>query len=185
MGPCERFLLPDAALFGAVGPGRPALAGSAISGHCSWGRLSRGGLPFDKSSTVLTMLLSFLFLGGVDFLSQCSAGMVLMGTGTCFMDSEKGRGEERGLKAERGLSMTFLSAVLCQSDGDAWERWACRGLIPPWARLSEPVWCVLIMAWVIVFMQKKQSLIKKIDKKSLDLYRPVRFDHRTFLALLL
>lgn len=51
--------------------------------------------PIDKSSTVLTMLLSFLFLGeAISF--PMLAGMVLIGTGTFFMIQKKEGGEERG-----------------------------------------------------------------------------------------
>lgn len=118
--------------------------------------------PIDKSSTVLTMLLSFLFLGeAISF--PMLAGMVLIGTGTFFMIQKKEE-EKKEVKSRAWLVYAFLSAVFASLTAIL-GKVGVQGIDSTLGTAIRTVF-VLIMAWVIVFMQKKQSLIKKIDKKS-------------------
>lgn len=118
--------------------------------------------PIDKSSTVLTMLLSFLFLGeAISF--PMLAGMVLIGTGT-FLMIQKKEEEKKEVKSRAWLVYAFLSAVFASLTAIL-GKVGVQGIDSTLGTAIRTVF-VLIMAWVIVFMQKKQSLIKKIDKKS-------------------
>ena len=118
--------------------------------------------PIDKSSTVLTMLLSFLFLGETISFPML-AGMVLIGTGTFFMIQKKEE-EKKEVKSRAWLVYAFLSAVFASLTAIL-GKVGVQGIDSTLGTAIRTVF-VLIMAWVIVFMQKKQSLIKKIDKKS-------------------
>ena len=118
--------------------------------------------PIDKSSTVLTMLLSFLFLGEAISLPML-AGMVLIGTGTFFMIQKKEE-EKKEVKSRAWLAYACLSAVFASLTAIL-GKVGVQGIDSTLGTAIRTVF-VLIMAWVIVFMQKKQSLIKKIDKKS-------------------
>lgn len=118
--------------------------------------------PIDKSSTVLTMLLAFLFLDEKLTALKFTA-MVLIGVGTYLMIQKKAsEGEEK--------------------KGNAWFLYACGSAV--FASLTSILGkigieninsnlgtairtgVVLIMAWVVVFVTKKQNTIKDIDKTS-------------------
>ncbi len=118
--------------------------------------------PVDKSSTVLTMLLAFIILG--EELSILKGiCMILIGAGTYLMIVKKETDKE--VKGRGWLFYAVLSAVFASltsilgkigiSGVDSNLGTAIRTIV------------VLIMAWVMVFVTKKQDELKKIDGKSM------------------
>ena len=119
-------------------------------------------VPVDKSSTVLTMLLSFIFLNeGLTWLK--GVAMILIGAGTYFMiepketDTKTSRGYKWLIYAVLSAMFASLTAVLGKIGITAVESnlgTAIRTIV------------VLLMAWLIVFGQRKQKEIKQIDQRS-------------------
>ncbi len=119
-------------------------------------------VPVDKSSTVLTMLLSMIFLGeGITLLKVCA--MVLIGVGTNLMIERKDTvsNETKGHKwlvyAVFSAFFASLTAILGKVGIEGVESnlgTAIRTIV------------VLIMAWIIVLLQGKQKDIKYIEKRS-------------------
>lgn len=118
--------------------------------------------PVDKSSTVLTMLLAFIILGEEISILKAVC-MVLIGAGTYLMIVKKETDKE--VKGKGWLFYAVLSAVFASltsilgkigiSGVDSNLGTAIRTIV------------VLIMAWVMVFVTKKQGELKKIDRKSM------------------
>lgn len=117
----------------------------------------------DKSSTVLTMLLSMIFLHeSVTLIKICA--ILFIGIGTYLMIEEK---QSCGLGSNgykwflyAGLSAVFASlTVILGKVGIA-------GVESNLGTAIRTV-VVLIMAWLIVFMQGQQKEIRHIDKRSL------------------
>lgn len=118
--------------------------------------------PIDKSSTVLTMILAFIILGEEITLLKFIA-MILIGVGTYLMIEKKDT-EVKEAKGNKWLLYAFGSALFASLTAilgkigikniDSNLGTAIRTIV------------VLIMAWIIVFVTKKQGEIKNIDKKS-------------------
>ena len=118
--------------------------------------------PVDKSSTVLTMLLAFIILGEELSILKVIC-MILIGVGTYLMIVKKETDKE--VKGRGWLFYAVLSAVFASltsilgkigiSGVDSNLGTAIRTIV------------VLIMAWVMVFVTKKQDELKKIDCKSM------------------
>ncbi len=117
-------------------------------------------VPIDKSSTVLAMLLGVIFLD--EKLTVLKAVcMVLIAVGTILMINKK---EASSKKKTSYIFYALLSAVFAAATSilgkvgvenvDSDLGTAIRTIV------------VLVMAWLIVFAGKKESQIKKIDKKS-------------------
>ncbi|WP_061321198.1 EamA family transporter [Clostridium botulinum] len=118
--------------------------------------------PIDKSSIVLTMILAFIFLDEkitwIKFIGMCAIGI-----GTYMMITKK-EVEIKEASDNRWLFYAALSAVFASltsilgkvgiSEIESNLGTALRTIV------------VLIMAWVVVFVSKKQGEIKNIDKKS-------------------
>lgn len=117
--------------------------------------------PVDKSSTVLTMLLSMIFLGeSVTLLKGCA--MALIGVGTYLMIEPKEQQAETAggylwlFYAVLSAFLASLTAILGKvgiKDVDSNLGTAIRTIV------------VLVMAWLIVFGQNKQHEIKGIDRR--------------------
>ncbi len=145
------------------------LSGLATGGSwlCYFKALQLGNInkvvPIDKSSTVLTIILAFIFLH--ETLSiQKIIGVILIGLGTYLMIERK-------------------DSVKVKNDNKAWLLYACGSAI--FASLTSILGkvgisgvesnlgtairtiVVLIMAWLMVFVSGKQHLIKDIDSKEL------------------
>ncbi len=117
--------------------------------------------PIDKSSTVLTMLLSMVFLGeaitGIKVLS-----LFLIGAGTWMMIEKKEDAKKAidhrwliyALGSAVFASLTSILGKIGIQDVDSNLGTAIRTII------------VLLMAWILVIITKKQSEIKEIDKKN-------------------
>ena len=118
--------------------------------------------PVDKSSTMLTMLLAFIILGEELSILKVIC-MILIGAGTYLMIVKKETDKE--VKGRGWLFYAVLSAVFASltsilgkigiSGVDSNLGTAIRTIV------------VLIMAWVMVFVTKKQDELKKIDGKSM------------------
>lgn len=119
-------------------------------------------VPVDKSSTVLTMLLSFIFLG--DQLTWIKiAAMILIGGGTYLMIERKESTTEE-VKGYKWLIYAIFSAVFASLTAILGKI----GITGVESNLGTAIRTivVLIMAWLIVFIQGKQHEIKNIDKRS-------------------
>lgn len=119
-------------------------------------------VPVDKSSTVLTMLLAFLFLNeGLTVIKGIA--MILIGTGTYLMIERKANGSDE-VKGYKWLIYAALSAVFASLTAILGKV----GITGVESNLGTAIRTVvvLIMAWLIVIIQGKQGEIKGIDKKS-------------------
>ena len=97
--------------------------------------------PIDKSSTVLTMVLAWIFLGeGISVIKFIS--MILIGVGTYMMIQKK---VVDGGKALGKVGIQDINSNLGTE---------IRTVV------------VLVIAWVMVFITGKQNAVKDIDKKS-------------------
>ena len=119
-------------------------------------------VPVDKSSTVLTMLLSILlFNEGFTFITV--AAMILIGMGTYLMIERKdvAAGKGSGYKWLIYAAMSAVFASLTAVLGKA-------GIVGVESNLGTAIRTVvvLIMAWLIVLMQGKHREAKNIDRKS-------------------
>lgn len=133
---------------------------------CYFRALQRGDVnqvvPIDKSSTILTMLLSIIFLQEPVTWLKCAA-MVLIGVGTHLMIERKtakaATDDGYGWMVYAVLSALFasLTAILGKIGISGVESnlgTAMRTMV------------VLVMAWVLVFVSGKQREIKQVDRRS-------------------
>ena len=119
--------------------------------------------PIDKSSTVLTMIFAFVFLGEKITILK-GICIILIGLGT-YMMIEKRESDEKTGKNTEWLVWAILSAVFAAltsvlgkigiSDIDSTLGTAIRTFV------------VLIMSWIVVWVSKSQSGIKNITLRTL------------------
>lgn len=118
--------------------------------------------PIDKSSTVLTILLAFIFLGEPVSIPQ-ALGVVGIGVGTLLMIAKK---EVEGGKphSKAWLVYAFLSAVFASLT----SIFGKIGVENVESNLGTAIRTivVLVMAWVMVFVTGEQKGIRSIGKKS-------------------
>ena len=123
--------------------------------------------PIDKSSTVLTMILAFIILGESISVTKV-IGMIGIALGTYMMIMKK-----KDNKIEEGNTINInskwifyalLSAVFA-SLTSILGKIGIEGIESNLGTAIRTI-VVLIMAWVVVFVTKKQGDIKNIDKKS-------------------
>lgn len=133
---------------------------------CYFKALQKGDVnkvtPIDKSSTILTMLLAFIFLKEGITLIKFEA-MLLIGAGTILMLQKKKeewaneKGKEWFFYAIASAVFASLTSILGKvgiENIDANLGTAIRTIV------------VLIMAWIVVFVTGKQNAIKDIDRTS-------------------
>ena len=120
-------------------------------------------VPLDKSSIILTMVLAFIFLGE-NITINMVVGMIGIGIGTYLMIQKK-ESIEKVVKGKAWLVYALLSAIFASLTSILGKV----GIENVESNLGTAIRTivVLIMAWIIVFVTKKQSDVKKIDKKSL------------------
>lgn len=120
-------------------------------------------VPIDKSSTILTMILAFIFLKE-DITLVMVIGMIGIAIGTYLMIQKK---EESKKKVDNKLWLIY--AVLSALFASLTSILAKIGIENVESNLGTAIRTivVLIMAWVIVFLQKKHGQIRNINKKSL------------------
>ena len=119
-------------------------------------------VPIDKSSTILTMVLAFIFLKE-DITVPMVIGMIAIGLGTYLMIQKKE--EEKEVKNKAWLIYAVLSAV-CASLTSILAKIGIENVESNLGTAIRTI-VVLMMAWLIVFLQKKHGQVKKISKKSL------------------
>ena len=119
-------------------------------------------VPIDKSSTILTMILAFVFLKE-DITIPMISGMIAIGIGTYLMIQKKEE-EQKQVKNKIWLIYAVLSAVFASLTSIL----AKVGIENVESNLGTAIRTivVLIMAWIIVFLQKKHGHVKNISKKS-------------------
>lgn len=120
-------------------------------------------VPIDKSSTILTMVLAFIFLKE-DITVPIVIGMIAIGLGTYLMIQKKEE-EQKEVKNKAWLIYAVLSAV-CASLTSILAKIGIENVESNLGTAIRTI-VVLIMAWIIVFLQKKHGQVKKISKKSL------------------
>lgn len=119
-------------------------------------------MPVDKSSTVLTMLLAIIILGEELNLLKIVC-MILIGVGTYLMIVKKENAKKATGKG--WLFYAVLSAVFA-SLTSILGKIGISGVDSNLGTAIRTV-VVLFMAWIMVFVTKKQSELKKIDGKSM------------------
>lgn len=118
--------------------------------------------PVDKSSTVLTMLLAFIILGEkIDLLKAVC--IILIGAGTYLMIVKKETDKE--VKGRGWFFYAVLSAVFASLTAIL-GKIGISGVASNLGTAIRTV-VVLIMAWIMVFVTKKQDELKRIDRKSM------------------
>ncbi len=118
--------------------------------------------PIDKSSTILTMILAFVILGEPVTVWKL-LGIAAIGAGTYLMISKK-QAAAPGKRSRGWMFYAFLSAVFASLTSILGKI----GITNIESNLGTALRTivVLIMAWVVVFITKKQGEIKRIDRKS-------------------
>ena len=133
--------------------------------------------PVDKSSTVLTMLLAFIFLHEeLNVIKVIS--MILIAVGTLLMIQKKETsGKEDSLQekteatgksrkwSEHAWLIYALGSAVFASLTSILGKVGIQGVESNLGTAIRTI-VVLIMAWVVVFVSKKQHTIRSIDGKS-------------------
>lgn len=120
-------------------------------------------VPIDKSSTILTMILAFIFLNEKITINMV-IGMIGIAIGTYLMIQKKEKAEKI-VKGKVWLIYALLSALFASLTSILGKV----GIENVESNLGTAIRTivVLVMAWIIVFATKKQRDVKKIDKRSL------------------
>lgn len=118
--------------------------------------------PIDKSSTVLTILLAFIFLGEPVSIPQ-ALGVVGIGVGTLLMIAKK-EVEDGKPHSKAWLVYAFLSAVFASLT----SIFGKIGVENVESNLGTAIRTIVVlaMAWVMVFVTGEQKGIRSIGKKS-------------------
>ena len=132
---------------------------------CYFYALQRGPIdkvvPIDKSSTVMTILLAALLLGESVTLTK-GVGVVLIAVGTCLMIEKKG-----GVQKEAGgwMLAAFGSAIFAALTSILGKV----GITAVESNLGTALrtGVVLVMAWVMVFVQGKQGQMRTVPRNEL------------------
>lgn len=120
-------------------------------------------VPIDKSSTILTMVLAFIFLNEKITINMI-IGMIGIAVGTYLMIQKK-QGVEKIVKGKAWLIYALLSALFA-SLTSILGKFGVENIESNLGTAIRTI-VVLIMAWILVFATKKQRDIRKIDKMSL------------------
>lgn len=120
-------------------------------------------VPIDKSSTILTMILAFIFLGEKITVNMV-IGMITIAIGTYLMIERK-ESNTKIIKNKAWLIYAIIAAIFA-SLTSILGKVGINGVESNLGTAIRTI-VVLIMAWIIVFVTKKQGDINKIDKKSL------------------
>ena len=120
-------------------------------------------VPIDKSSTILTMILAFIFLNEKITINMV-IGMIGIAIGTYLMIQKKEKAEKI-VKGKAWLIYALLSALFASLTSILGKV----GIENVESNLGTAIRTivVLVMAWIIVFATKQQRDVNKIDKRSL------------------
>lgn len=138
---------------------------TGVSWLCYFYALQRGPIdkvvPIDKSSTVMTILLAALLLGESVTLTK-GVGVVLIAVGTFLMIEKKG-----GVQKEEGgwMLAAFGSAIFAALTSILGKV----GITAVESNLGTALrtGVVLVMAWVMVFVQGKQEQMRTVPRNEL------------------
>ncbi len=122
-------------------------------------------VPIDKSSTILTIILAFIFLGEPITLVK-GISVVLIGVGTFMMIQKKETADEpEKPKGCSWLIYALLSTVFASLTAILGKV----GIAGVESNLGTAIrtCVVLVMAWVVVFVKGKQHTIREIPKNEL------------------
>lgn len=118
--------------------------------------------PIDKSSTILTMILAFIFLGENITVVKALA-ILIIGAGTYLMIEKK---ETSNTDSESNLWLAYaIGSAVFASLTSILGKVGIEGVESNLGTAIRTI-VVLVMAWVVVFVTKKQNTLKDIDKKS-------------------
>ncbi len=120
-------------------------------------------VPIDKSSVILTILMAFLFLGE-EISALKFICVIFIGIGTYLMITKK-EGTEAKKKGNGWLIYALCSAFFA-SLTSILGKVGMEGINSNLGTAIRTI-VVLLMAWLVVFVTKKQSELKEIDKKEL------------------
>ena len=118
--------------------------------------------PIDKSSTILTMIMAFILLGEEITLIKAIA-MILIGIGTYLMITKK-----ENVKVEKKNNAWLIYALgsaIFASLTSILGKIGIEGIDSTLGTAIRTI-VVLIMAWIVVFVTKKQNTIRNIYKSS-------------------
>ena len=135
---------------------------------CYFHALRKGDInkvvPIDKSSTVITILLAFIFLHeGLTWEKAIS--IVLIGAGTMFMITRKDSVSDTGKQGGSWLIYAILSAVFASLTAIL-GKIGIEGIDSNLGTAIRTT-VVLVMAWGMVFITGKQQKVKEIQKEEL------------------
>ena len=138
---------------------------TGLSWLCYFKALQLGNVnkvtPVDKSSTILTMILAMIFLGEKITVLKVIC-ILLIGIGTYLMIEKK----EDTKQAKDNKWLYFaLGAAFFASLTSILGKVGIEGVESNLGTAIRTI-VVLVMAWIVVFVTKKQGEIKNIDKKS-------------------
>ncbi len=121
-------------------------------------------VPIDKSSTILTILLAFLFLHE-EITGLKLVCVILIGAGTFLMITKKENADAGEKSGKSWLLYAVLSAVLAAATSIL-GKVGMQGISSNLGTAIRTV-VVLMMAWIVVFVTGKQDTIRHIEKKEL------------------
>jgi transporter family protein len=119
--------------------------------------------PIDKSSTILSMLLAVIFLGESITLIK-TAAILAIGAGTFLMIQKQKEAGESEQANHRWMVYAALAAVFAGLTSIL-GKIGIEGVESNLGTAIRTI-VVLIMAWLIVFLTGKQSLVRRIDRRS-------------------
>lgn len=138
---------------------------TGVSWLCYFYALQRGPIdkvvPIDKSSTVMTILLAALLLGESVTLTR-GIGVVLIAVGTFLMIEKKGGVQ----KKESGWMLAAFGSAIFAALTSILGKVGITGVESNLGTALR-TGVVLIMAWVMVFVQGKQGQVKAVPKNEL------------------
>ena len=121
-------------------------------------------VPIDKSSTILTIVLAFLFLGE-EVSALKIVCVILIGAGTFLMIQKKETEKSAEQEKKSWLLYACLSAVFA-SLTSILGKIGIEGLNSNLGTAIRTA-VVLLMAWIMVFAKGKQKEIGRIDRREL------------------
>ncbi len=120
-------------------------------------------VPIDKSSTILTILLAFIFLHE-EITWQKGVGVVLIGIGTYMMIERKGIPDYQG--SVKGWLLYAVGSALFASLTSILGKIGISGVESNLGTAIRTC-VVLLMAWVMVLVEGKQNKVREIPKNEL------------------
>ena len=137
---------------------------TGISWLCYFRALQLGDVnkvtPIDKSSTVLTMLLAFIFLGEKLTILKAAA-MLLIGAGTFLMITKTSGTKEKEQLQNGWIIFAFASTIFASLTAIL-GKIGMQGVDSNLGTAIRTV-VVLIMAWIVVFVTGKQHTVKNTN----------------------